>query len=228
MKTQTKRLEKGFTLIELLVVITIIAILASAAVPTFNTVQERANQSNAVQNAKQIVTALRIYSGDQSGVFPDGDSSAPADSNSAFRLLFVNGVISDEKIFTCKGSKYVPDGNIGAAPAYNEAVANGENHWAMTGGLTDTSASNTPLVYENPVTAAWPPNWNVDAAGQRTKGRAWKGGKIVVANADASSFVMPLASASGGTVAPKAQGTGTDPFTAAAGTATYTVLDIVE
>ena len=75
MKRQTKRLEQGFTLIELLVVITIIAILASAAVPTFNAVQDKANQANASGNANQIIPALRLYSGDNNGAYPDSDKS---------------------------------------------------------------------------------------------------------------------------------------------------------
>ncbi len=57
MKRHKKRIDQGFTLIELLVVITIIAILASAAVPTFSIVQDKANQAASVGNARQIIAA---------------------------------------------------------------------------------------------------------------------------------------------------------------------------
>lgn len=215
MKTQIKHVEKGFTLIELLVVITIIAILASAAVPVFGTVQDRANQANAVGNVKQIVTALRIYAGDNGG-YPDSDKTEePSTSNDAFAILIRGGVLDDERIFTCKGSKFKPDNNIGESPAYSEALEEGENHWAMTKGLTDSSKAMTPLVFENPVSSEWPPKWNCDAAGRQEKGRAWKGGKIVVGFNDSSAQAITLESSKGESVMAKAQGSGKDVFTEA-------------
>jgi len=52
------KINQGFTLIELLVVITIIAILASLAVPTFNVIQDKANQMKGTSNARQIIMAM--------------------------------------------------------------------------------------------------------------------------------------------------------------------------
>jgi prepilin-type N-terminal cleavage/methylation domain-containing protein len=224
MKIQTKRLEKGFTLIELLVVITIIAILASAAVPTFNTVQDRANQANAAGNARQIITALRLYAGDNNGSYPDGDTA-----NAAFRLLFVDGVLADERVFGCKGSMFSPDGNVGTKDdEYMEAVKGGENHWAMTKGLTDTASSVYPVVFENATDASWPPKWDVTAAGKKVKGRAWRGGKIVVGFNDSSVTTLGLDNDG----SPKKTGkdkTGDDPFTAAlAGGEAPEILDVEE
>lgn len=204
MKTQIKHVEKGFTLIELLVVITIIAILASAAVPTFNAVQDKANQSNAAGNAKQIITALRLYSSDENGTYPDSDKTEePATSNAAFALLIKRGVLDDERIFGAKSSKFTPDGNIGQEPEYTEALEPGENHWAMTKGLTDSSSSTSPIVFENPVSSEWPPKWDCDAAGKLVKGRAWRGGKIVVGFNDSSVKTMALASTKGDSVGPR-------------------------
>ena len=60
----------AFTLIELLVVITIIAILASIALPVFNGVTERANQTKDLSNAKQIGLALKLFASDNNGAFP--------------------------------------------------------------------------------------------------------------------------------------------------------------
>ncbi|HEY2572901.1 MAG TPA: type II secretion system protein, partial [Verrucomicrobiaceae bacterium] len=56
------RIQQGFTLIELLVVITIIAILAGLALPTFTKIQERGNMTKGISNCRQIITVLRIYS----------------------------------------------------------------------------------------------------------------------------------------------------------------------
>ena len=65
-----KNSHSAFTLIELLVVITIIAILASIALPVFNGVTERANQTKDLSNAKQIGLALKLFASDNNGAFP--------------------------------------------------------------------------------------------------------------------------------------------------------------
>ncbi len=117
------RLKQGFTLIELLVVITIIAILASLALPAFNGISERGNITKGINNAKQIILTLKVWASDNNGSYPDTIAGkAVADANTAFRQLFIDGVLSDEKIFGCPSSPYNPDGNIGTAPKYTDAV----------------------------------------------------------------------------------------------------------
>jgi len=228
MKTQSKRLEQGFTLIELLVVITIIAILASAAVPTFNSVQDKANQSATAGNARQIIAALRLYAGDNNGAYPDSDKTEEAStSNDAFAVLFKQGVLDDERVFGAKASKFIPDNNIGEAPAYTEALEAGENHWAMTKDLTDSSSSVTPVVFENPNASEWPPTWNADAAGKLVKGRAWRGGKIIVGFNDSSVQTLKLESAAGESVGPADLGTGGKNYFTQAGES-LEMLDILE
>ena len=44
--------KKGFTIVELVIVIAVIAILAGVLIPTFATVVDKANQSKAMQEAK--------------------------------------------------------------------------------------------------------------------------------------------------------------------------------
>lgn len=213
MKLELKRSDQGFTLIELLVVITIIAILAGAAVPAFNLVQEKANQTDAQGRVRQIIAALRIYAGDYDGSYPDNDpEDEPATANEAFRKLFKKGCIDNEKVFGCKASKYNPNGNIGEKPEFEEAVSNGENHWAMTKGITDSSGSTIPLVFENPVSTGWPPQWDADKAGRPAKGRTWKGGKIVIGFNDSSVRTEPLDGQSG-SVGPRDTGSGKNIFT---------------
>jgi prepilin-type N-terminal cleavage/methylation domain-containing protein len=226
MKTKLRHSNRGFTLIELLVVITIIAILAGAAVPTFNSVQEKANQSATIGNAKQIATALKIYAGDNNGSYPDSDPAMPTTSNAAFALLIQQDVLQDERIFTAKASKYVPDGNIGMPPAYTEALQAGENHWAMTAGITDSASAQAPVVFENAIGADWPPTWNADAAGKTLKGRTWRGGKIVVAFNDTSVTAMKLEAPKGPSVGPADLGNGMNIFTQYQ--ASGVVLDILE
>jgi len=65
------RTNKGFTLIELLVVIGIIALLASIALPAFASVQVKAAQTKALNNAKQIGFACRAFGTDNNGQYPN-------------------------------------------------------------------------------------------------------------------------------------------------------------
>ena len=50
--------KKGFTIVELVIVIAVIAILAAVLIPTFTNVIEKANQSKALQGARNLYTAL--------------------------------------------------------------------------------------------------------------------------------------------------------------------------
>jgi prepilin-type N-terminal cleavage/methylation domain-containing protein len=215
MKTRRIQYRQGFTLIELLVVITIIAILAGLAVPAFNQVQERARLMQGSSNCRQILISLKSFAGDNNGNYPDGDKAAdPQSSNDAFRLLFKRGLLEDERAFTCASSPYEPDNNIGEAPDYDEALKAGENHWALTKGLSDSSSGNAPLVFENPVGgASWPPMWNCNAAGQKKEGRAWKSGKIIVGRNDGSVAGEQLESVKGDSVPLKSVSNGKDLFT---------------
>jgi prepilin-type N-terminal cleavage/methylation domain-containing protein len=61
---------RGFTLIELLVVIATIGILMGIAIPTFNSVYERAKVTKDLSNLRQIGSATQMYMNDNNGAFP--------------------------------------------------------------------------------------------------------------------------------------------------------------
>jgi prepilin-type N-terminal cleavage/methylation domain-containing protein/prepilin-type processing-associated H-X9-DG protein len=65
-----ERRRHGFTLIELLVVIAIIAILAAILFPVFARARENARRTSCLNNAKQIATAVLMYTQDYDEKLP--------------------------------------------------------------------------------------------------------------------------------------------------------------
>jgi prepilin-type N-terminal cleavage/methylation domain-containing protein len=197
-KQNTRR---GFSLLELLVVITIIGLLAGMAMSAIQSAQVSAHLATATHNSKQIVIALKAYAADHHGLYPDARrDNPPATANDAFRMLFQNGSIKDERIFTSPVSAFQPDGDFGSAPEFEKALEAGENHWCLVKGHSDATDGNAPLVFENPVSTSWPPAWNASMAGRPVDGRAWSGGRIIVARNDGSSGPERLESSEGDNV----------------------------
>ena len=188
----------AFTLVELLVVITIIGILAGIALPVYNGVTERANQTKALAQAKQIGLALKLYSGDNDGTFPTkvrnadgsvGDADI-SNANEAFRQLFPN-YINQEKIFYVGKSKFTPkqpDENT----ATGQVLKAGENHFAYVTNLTDTSNPAFPLVADGFAAVGNDPAWT---AVEDAKGGVWKGKKAIVLRVDQSAEILTLGTA---------------------------------
>jgi len=65
------RNRKGFTLIELLIVVAIIGILAAIAIPQFSAYQQKARNSAANSDVKNIKTGWEAFGADNSGVYPN-------------------------------------------------------------------------------------------------------------------------------------------------------------
>ena len=59
-----RKTEKGFTLIELLIVVAIIGILAAIAIPQFSAYRQKAYNSAANSDLKNIKTGMEAYSAD--------------------------------------------------------------------------------------------------------------------------------------------------------------------
>jgi prepilin-type N-terminal cleavage/methylation domain-containing protein len=205
---------QGFTLIELLVVITIIAILAGLAMPAFVGVQENARITEGSNNCRQVAIFLKQYAADNQGTYPDGDrTEQPQTANDAFRLLVKGGYVQEEKVFLCPISFAKSDGKLGESPDFQDACSAGEVHWCMTKGLSDSSASNAPLVFENPVSNSWPPAWSPQDAGKQVRGRSWTKGRVIIGKNDGSVTTEKLDATTGDNVPLKPNGDGKDIFT---------------
>lgn len=70
---------RGFTIVELLIVIVVIAILATISIVAYNGVQDRARDSQRLQDVKTIAKALEMYYADH-GQFPFGGCSSSCPS----------------------------------------------------------------------------------------------------------------------------------------------------
>ncbi len=185
---QRTSLHAAFTLIELLVVISIIAILASLAVPVFSRIIMNGKQTKAMNDARQIGFGLRLYANDYDGTYPTkkntfGENIVSA--NDVFRSL-VPAYVDSEKVFAVGGSKAGPsvDGDVSEP---GRILAAGENHWAYIDGLSPSSNSNWPLIVDH-----------TDGTGKYTDkegmlGGTWKGTRAVVIKTDMSAHILPLA-----------------------------------
>ena len=177
----------AFTLIELLVVISIIAILASIAVPVFGKAQESAGRTKALSNGKQIGLACKLFAQDYNGLYPlytdpvkkEGTAN---DANTILATL-IPDYCSDEQIFVIAKSEYSKKGADGNTSSGN-ALQTGENAWAYVTGLNDTSNSRYPLLANG-----FTPGGTTYTTDDSQKGGLWRGDYAVVIRCDTSGTI---------------------------------------
>ncbi len=154
MKTKYTIMRRGFTLVELLVVIVIIAALAGLTAPMVIRQRKKADQTEAVSNARQIGLALFEFENEY-GSYPDADTAVAVtsatgspltlgstNSNDYFKQLLAGNFTQSEKMFYAKITGAVkPDDNIKG----DEALKQGEVGFAyMMKGNTGFNAAGNP------------------------------------------------------------------------------------
>ena len=149
---------RGFTLVELLVVIVIIAALAGLTAPMVIRQRKKADQTEAVSNAKQIGLAMFEFENEYSS-YPDTTTAtavaaatgstlniAGATANDYFRQLIAANFTQNEKMFYAKiPNVKKPDENITGA----EALKAGEVGFAyllnVNAGFSAAGNSSRPI-----------------------------------------------------------------------------------
>ncbi len=151
-----KKLKGGFTLVELLVVIVIIAALAGLTAPMVMRQRSRADQTEALNNARQVGLALLEFDTEY-GRFPDNNTLTQVqertqsplavgggnNSNDHFRQLIAAGIVNSESIFYAKTAYTQQPDNVFTTP--DRALEAGEVGFGyIMNGERAQSASGNP------------------------------------------------------------------------------------
>ena len=102
--------KKGFTIVELVIVIAVIAILAAVMIPTFSGIVDKANNSAALQEAREALTALLVEK--------DGDLS-----DGTYYFVYQKSATDTAKWYKYDGSKIVEEQNGKTFASGNQVYA---------------------------------------------------------------------------------------------------------
>ena len=103
---------KAFSLIELLVVIAILAILAALLLPALASTKDQAGKTKCASNLKQLGTAITLFAGDHSEMFPPAGDDTRSNNQltwDAYISPYFSGVHNSQKI---SGADEIPPNTV--------------------------------------------------------------------------------------------------------------------
>lgn len=133
------RQQRGFTLIELMIVVAIIGILASMAVPAYQTYLLRAQVSEGLNITGPLQLAVAEYYNDH-GAFPASNAAAGIDPAGNYSGKFVSGISIAGAVISIQYGNDASAQLAGQTVNLTAAPANGSMNWncASGGVIPDT------------------------------------------------------------------------------------------
>ena len=112
---------RGFTLIELLVVIAIIAILAAILFPVFARARAKADQTQCLNNIRQLNMGIVMYTMDYDTTFPTlhADPFSGVDQDFGTFHDAILPYVKNEQIFECPSQRGYPGYSLNAWTTFN-------------------------------------------------------------------------------------------------------------
>ena len=166
--------------------------LGAISVLGMRRINQQADRSSTVHNARRVTLALKLYAADNDGFYPDEGMTGITSSNVVFDELIGEGIVVWEDIFGGLGSSCRPDRNTSTSLA---SLPN-QVHWSFVTGRNEDSTGDSAIVFESPLalSGVGAPIWG--PPGNELRGRSWAGPIIFIATNDGAVQPFDLQSTS--------------------------------